>query len=597
MGRAGLFPESHAQARLCVKCQELDFFALKLTIQDTWQDLATNQKTCDFCELRWRACLDKQLEATSPIRFDRVESMLHLNEHSEPALSICRGPEEPTTESRPSTNRIKIGLPNLTITSNQHFALMRQWLEHCDGQHQCKPHPKSIVPTRVLDLGTGREPTVWLYETKRGESFSYIALSHCWGWEQHFMTTEMNIEQHKKGIAIEKLPRTFQHAIKTTRELGIRYLWIDSICIIQGDHGDFDKEAEKMESVFSSAYCVIAASSARSQQNGFLNPRKERKVVRLTKEGRKGGVYVSVFSDDFKEHVVHSPLSERGWVLQERALARRTIYFTEWQTYWECGDGIRCESMTRMDNKLISFLGDPNFPSKLSGDTSDRGEKIRFYEGLYKQYSRLTLSRDSDRPIAIAGLEKRLIHDLKSSGGFGVFDDERSLLQRSLLWQRGSEFPTLEKIAVLSRVPTWSWMAYKGGIDYLDPPFGEVDWNISEIRGNWFGKGNRTELSAITREFRMATTGTPDLDTTWDIPKEINPDLARLKCVVVGVKRQRGVLAEKKTHYVLIVRLWEQNTDLATEETEIYERVGVGKMLGEYIDLDNSQPRDWVKIR
>lgn len=180
-----------------------------------------------------------------------------------------------------------------------------------------------------------------------------------------------------------------------------------------------------------------------------------------------------------------------------------------------------------------------------------------------------------------------------------MFDDERSLLPRSLLWQRGREFRTLEKIGsqVLPRVPTWSWMAYKGGIDYLDPPFGEVDWNISEIRGNWFGKGNRAELSAITREFRMATTGTTDFDITWDIPKEINSDQARLKCVVVGVLRRRGVSAERKTHYVLIVRLREHDAELPTDETEVYERVGVGKMLGQYIDLNNSQPREWVKIR
>lgn len=252
-------------------------------------------------------------------------------------------------EAKGETNRIKIGLPYLTESRRQHFALMRQWLNHCDGHETCKPHPNCPVPTRVIDLGTGTEPTVRLYETRQGESFRYIALSHCWGTEQHFMTTEKNIEEHRSGIAIKNLPKTFQDAIETTRQLGIRYLWIDSVCIIQGDHGDFDKEAEKMESVFSSAYCVIAASSARSQQNGFLNPRKERKVVKLAQDGSKGGVYVTLYSDDFKEHVVHSPLSERGWVLQERALARRTIYFTEWQTYWECGDGIRCESLTRMN--------------------------------------------------------------------------------------------------------------------------------------------------------------------------------------------------------------------------------------------------------
>lgn len=111
-----------------------------------------------------------------------------------------------------------------------------------------------------------------------------------------------------------------------------------------------------MESVFSSAYCVLAASSAHSQHEGFLKPRKKWDFVTLTsKKARKNGevtsgeIYVGPFRDDFKEHAINSPLSERGWVLQERALARRTIYFTEWQMYWECGNGIRCETLTKMD--------------------------------------------------------------------------------------------------------------------------------------------------------------------------------------------------------------------------------------------------------
>ncbi|KAK3487577.1 uncharacterized protein B0T23DRAFT_322736 [Neurospora hispaniola] len=570
---AGLFPESHAEARLCVKCQELDFFAPKFTIQDTWQDLATNQARCDFCELRWRACLDRKLDST----------------------------RKSTTENQPNTSRIKIGLPNLTVTSNQHFALMRRWLEDCDDQHQCKPHAKSTVPTRVLDLGAGREHIVRLYRTRPGDSFRYIALSHCWGKDQHFTTTTSNIKDHMNSIPMDKLPKTFQDAIRTTRELGIQYLWIDSICIVQGDHGDFDKEAKKMEYVFSSAYCVLAASSARSQTEGFLNPRKSRTVVNLGRKKNDIGVYATPFSDDFKKHVVNSPLSERGWVLQERALARRTIYFTEWQTYWECGHGIRCETLTSMDNKLISFLGDPNFPSKLSDGTSDRGEKIRFYEGLYTQYSRLTLTNSSDRPIAIAGLERRLIHDLNCSGGFGVFDDQRSLLQRSLLWQRGETIPTLERIRhpqVLFRVPTWSWMAYKGGIAYLDPPFGRVDWRVAEIRGNWYGQGsNRAELSAKTRKFRMGETGTEDFNITWDIPGEIDIEKAVIRCVVVGNLKQRDPKPMKSTHYVLIVRLREHGAELATDETDIYERVGVGTMLGKYLDLDNSLQPKWDKIR
>lgn len=149
------------------------------------------------------------------------------------------------------------------------------------------------------------------------------------------------------------LTDTFRHAIDVTRKLGLRHLWIDSLCIVQGPEGDFVTESKRMEDVFSSAYCVVAASSARSQRDGFLvRERKARQVLPLKVQG--GTLYVCRFIDRFDEHVLNSPLSKRGWVLQERALARRTIYFTDWQVYWECGDGVRCETLTKLD-KLVSF--------------------------------------------------------------------------------------------------------------------------------------------------------------------------------------------------------------------------------------------------
>ena len=83
------------------------------------------------------------------------------------------------------------------------------------------------------------------------------------------------------------------------------------------------------------------------------------------------------------------------------------------------------------------FSGDPNFPSKLSVKLTDRGEKIRFYEDLYRQYSRLDFTRITDRSIAILGLEQRMVRDFRAWGGYGIFDDKpSSLFPRSLLWRR-----------------------------------------------------------------------------------------------------------------------------------------------------------------
>lgn len=106
----------------------------------------------------------------------------------------------------------------------------------------------------------------------------------------------------------------------------------------------------RMEDVFTGAYCVLAASGAKAQTDGFLcGERHERGMVKLRAgQDGSGGLWVVPFVDDFGAHVLQSPLSKSGWVLQERALARRTIYLTGWQAYWECGEAVRCEAMTRV---------------------------------------------------------------------------------------------------------------------------------------------------------------------------------------------------------------------------------------------------------
>jgi Heterokaryon incompatibility protein (HET) len=251
----------------------------------------------------------------------------------------------------------QIGFPQLPKAgSDSQFHILRQWLKNCDETHRrlnCYTET-GFLPTRLIDVGLELSETVQLYETTPKDSFKYVALSHSWGKKlPYFQTFRQDLERYKNYIKIEDLPPTFKDAVTSTRKLGLRYLWIDSICIIQRDDtddGDFDQEAGRMESVFSSAYCVLAASSAEGQSDGFLNDRKSngRDFVAIKSPG-KPTYYVCPSIDDFKGHVLDGVLNKRGWVMQERVLARRTIYFTDTQAYWECGDGVRCESLTKME--------------------------------------------------------------------------------------------------------------------------------------------------------------------------------------------------------------------------------------------------------
>ncbi|KAF0635099.1 hypothetical protein FPSE5266_20394 [Fusarium pseudograminearum] len=206
---------------------------------------------------------------------------------------------------------------------------------------------------------------------------------------------------------------------------------------------------------------------------GFLNRRTPvPSFVALQSES--GDInYVSKNIDNFKGDVDEAILNTRGWTLQERALAQRTIHFTKNQVYFECSKGVQCESLISYTNERASLLGDSNFPSSI--EARYKGGRVMLVQNLYNQYSKRVFWDPQDRPIAISGLEKRLTSAFISRGGYGVF---QIFLERGLLWKKADETHSLKPInfPLERNVPTWSWMAYDGVISYVEVDFDKVDW-------------------------------------------------------------------------------------------------------------------------
>jgi len=184
----------------------------------------------------------------------------------------------------------------------------------------------------------------------------YVALTHRWGnpglhGSFHFLS-HRKLECWREHLDLSILPQTFQDAVKVTRDLGIRYLWVDALCIIQDDEEDLQTQIGTMEDVFRGAYVTISATCASGSDDGFLRTgRKTRSHHAFSFANRPGCldmIYLCDPIDDFGSHVEQAALSKRGWVFQERALSRRIIHFTEVQVYWECGAGIRCETLTAL---------------------------------------------------------------------------------------------------------------------------------------------------------------------------------------------------------------------------------------------------------
>lgn len=437
---------------------------------------------------------------------------------------------------------------------------------------------------------------------KHQEPVQYAALSHRWGSPAtvDFAATtcdNLHVFQDANGIEDGALPKTFQDAITVTRKLKIPYLWIDSLCILQktgkGDDRehkeDWERESLLMEKVFSSAYLTIAASCAEHRFDGFLKKRQQRDFVTMTASDG-AHFHVCQVIDDFDNDVEQGELNKRGWVLQERALSCRTIHFTETQTYWECGKGIKCETFTKTENRKAAFLGDSNFPHSV--EAFKHGRQIQHYQGLYERYSSLGLSNQEDRPVAIAGLEQRLMTALKSTGGYGIF---QSNFHRDLLWHRQHGRPTLERIKFGKsvQVPSWSWMAFGGEIRYMNAPLGGVEWNRKVIspfkvpnEGNSsFGAQHPIEFQAPVRRLKGER---PKLLLQDEPCRELD---SPLKCVVIGSNKDGS--AKSRQHYAIILSSIRKNGS-----HQFYERVGVAYLTEEELsNVENEQETEVGTIR
>jgi hypothetical protein len=148
-----------------------------------------------------------------------------------------------------------------------------KWTQQCNQEHaDCKPFCDRMpeLPTRVLDLNTSSDNLDLRLIDSRNLTGRYMTLSHCWGLAKPLSTTIHNIQARKENLSMDTLPPTFRDAVVLTRALNIRYLWIDSLCIIQDDIGDWELESSKMATVYSNSYLNIAATSAQDCQEGLF---------------------------------------------------------------------------------------------------------------------------------------------------------------------------------------------------------------------------------------------------------------------------------------------------------------------------------------
>ena len=228
----------------------------------------------------------------------------------------------------------------------------------------------------------------------------------------------------------------------------------------------------------------------------------------------------------------------------------------------------------------------------------DKGNRIRLYEMLYSQYSKLKFTKAIDRPIAISGAEKRLTQTLNTPGGYGVL---HRYLHRGLLWRKAETSTELRLRFIRDQrfpIPSWSWMAYDSAIRYMDIPFGRVDWNKEEIKSPFSNLVNKEDRWFTGNADCITITATvyPREKVALEKRSLIFDDRRRtsehgLYCVIVGIQKSRLAWDKyHRTHYVLLVQ-----RKCQVQEAWVYHRVGVGTLEARDIKTDGVDKGAYIR--
>ncbi|KAK1537799.1 heterokaryon incompatibility protein [Colletotrichum paranaense] len=288
---------------------------------------------------------------------------------------------------------------------DQTAEFIRSCIRNCDENHPfCKPQSPTM-PTRVIHVGNAEDIQVRLVETAGIHPTPYTALSYCWGKSGNFVTTKGTIDDHKRVLNVDDFPQTVRDAVKITRGLGLKYLWVDAICIIQDSAEDWEKEASKMASVYSDAYFTISAATAHTSTEGFISQKHEvalqQQPLRMNWRTDRGKLsilaarvipeaddHVKTITGDRKPKL---PLMTRGWTLQEELLSRRTVTYTEHELWWTCQTERDCECHTFKEvstNTQTTLFSpkDMTSPHVAFGqwrDIASAGGQVDFFKGPY----------------------------------------------------------------------------------------------------------------------------------------------------------------------------------------------------------------------
>lgn len=338
--------------------------------------------TFGYKSLIWAGREDLQLVLGFPLRDEPGRLVKQLRMISEDSKFVTRRGEIADSyyaamkSSHEETWRLAQGISISDTNSEVDWNCARTWIGRCkEGHRLCRQlvrvtaqdvcsvftltttrsealtdvdRKESQRPARLIDLGLGPKKvlTARLRETRDfSEMPAYATMSHCWGRGMSMALTKETYTSYHKQLPLQSIPRKFVQAMRATTELGLRYLWIDALCIVQDYDSECESEVAKMHHIYQRSQFNIAAASASSWEYPLWDTwdRRSADVLMIDPDWATLKFYC-VGEDLWLNNILRSPLLKRGWVLQEITLAPRNLYFGKNQMFWECASLQACET-------------------------------------------------------------------------------------------------------------------------------------------------------------------------------------------------------------------------------------------------------------
>ena len=337
----------------------------------------------------------------------------------------------------------------------------KRLLSQCTSSHgKCATKMPDAMPTRIIDLGRLECPSLSLISANEITPQHYAIMTYCWGTDGGaYKLLEDRLEEYHRGIPEPKLPATLIAVINFTRAIGIRYLWIDALCILQDGENrtDWNIEAPKMREYYRSAYFCVSTICAPSVKSRLFECRAKDKNFELAElEGVRVGLTpcetktqeLEIFDEDYQSFSIavrSSPLNLRGWTLQERLLSQRLLHIGRHQIYLECSTSEASERDLYVDKHREpppthgTYLSLPKF-AELRTQLEETPENIsqeeileRWYE-LVMEYGPRQVKEEKDRLMAFDGLRMLFQLGMKCRYFYGIWEAD---ICNGLLWFNG----------------------------------------------------------------------------------------------------------------------------------------------------------------